>query len=237
MGRRTILVTGVSRGIGAAIAARCSVDGYEVVGLSRTKPDDFDGIHHAVDLGEKDAKAALADIAQRHAPCRLVANAGIVTPGPVETAEDDDFERTMRINVQSILWAVQAMLPAMRSERFGRIVTLGSRAALGKRERAIYSASKAAVVGLTRTLALELAAHEVTVNCVAPGPIETEMFKIDQPVGSEKRERLMAGVPLGRVGSTDDIAHSVSHFLADEAGYVTGQVLHVCGGLSVGGSA
>lgn len=237
MARNTLLVTGVSRGIGKAIAARAAADGYEVIGLSRSSAPEFEGTHYAVDLSDRAAKEQLAEIASKHAPCRLVANAGMVSPAKVEDVTDEDFTTTMRINIESVIWAVQALLPAMRAENFGRIVTLGSRAALGKQERAVYSASKAGIAGLTRTLALELAPHNITVNCIAPGPIETEMFKIGQPEGSPQREALMAGVPLRRIGTTDDIAHAVAYFCSDEASYTTGQVLNVCGGLSIGGSA
>ena len=237
MGRETILVTGVSRGIGKAIAARASADGFEVVGISRSAAPDFDGTHYALDLLDKSARARLAEIGEAHAPCRVVANAGIVLAGALEDVTDEDFATTMQLNLLSVIWTVQAALPAMRAERFGRIVTLGSRAALGKPERAVYSASKAGVAGLTRTLALELAADAITVNCIAPGPIETEMFRIGQPEGSPQRTRMVANVPLRRVGSPDEIAHAVSHFVSDGAGFTTGQVLDVCGGLSIGGSA
>jgi NAD(P)-dependent dehydrogenase (short-subunit alcohol dehydrogenase family) len=141
----------------------------------------------------------------------------------------------MRVNLLSVIWAMQALAPTMRAEGFGRIVTLGSRAALGKPGRGVYSASKAGIVGLTRTMALELAEAGITVNCVAPGPIETEIFAQNQPAGSPARDALVAQVPLRRMGTPDEIAHAAAYLLSDGAGFTTGQVLHVCGGLSVGG--
>lgn len=235
MARDTVLITGASRGIGKALAARAAGEGYEVVGISRSPAEGFPGTHHQADLGTPEAKARLAEIAAAHAPCRLIANAGIVRSAAVEAIADADFEATMRVNLQAVIWSVQALLPAMRAEGFGRIVTLGSRAALGKPARAVYASSKAAITGLTRSLALELAGDGITVNCVAPGPIDTEMFAQNQPPGSAARERLVGSVPLMRMGTPDEVAHAAMHFLSARAGFTTGQVLHVCGGLSVGG--
>jgi len=233
MGRETVLVTGASRGIGRAVAERCLADGYRVIGLSRSETE-APWEHRSLDLNDPSARERLAGIAAETGPTRLVANAGIVTVGPVETVTDADFEATMRTNVQAVVWCVQAVLPAMRAAGFGRIVTLGSRAALGKAGRTSYAASKAAVTGLTRSLAIELAPDGITVNGVAPGPIDTEMFATDQPPGSPAREALVANVPLGRVGRTEEVAEAVAHFLSERAGFTTGQMLNVCGGLSVG---
>ncbi|MDT8343198.1 MAG: SDR family oxidoreductase [Thermohalobaculum sp.] len=235
MGREHILVTGVSRGIGRAIATRLADDGFTVIGISRRPVPHFRGIHRAVDLAAPDAREALAAIAADFAPLRLIANAGVVEAAPLDGVTSDQFAHAMRVNIESVIWAMQALAPAMRAAGFGRIVTLGSRAALGKAERAVYSASKAGVAGLTRSMALELAPHGITVNCVAPGPIDTEMFAENQPEGSPARAALVARVPLGRMGAPEEVAAAVAFLASDQAGYITGQTLYVCGGYSVGG--
>ncbi|MEO0819474.1 MAG: SDR family oxidoreductase [Pseudomonadota bacterium] len=237
MAGETVLVTGVSRGIGAAIATRLADDGLTVIGVSTRPMPAFRGVHAAIDLSEPSAKTALAELAGEHRPLRLVANAGIVTSGLIESVTDADFEATLRVNLQAVLWSMQAVLPAMREARWGRIVAVGSRAALGKTSRASYSASKAGLGGLVRTAALELGPASITVNTVAPGPIETEMLAENQPPGSPARERLLAGVPLGRCGRPEEVAAAIAFLLGEDAGYITGQTLHVCGGLSVGGMA
>jgi NAD(P)-dependent dehydrogenase (short-subunit alcohol dehydrogenase family) len=122
----------------------------------------------------------------------------------------------------------------MRARGFGRIVNVASRAAYGKELRSAYAASKAGLIGLTRTWALEYAAHGITVNAVAPGPIATELFRAGNPEGSERTRRIVEGVPAGRMGEPEDVAHAVMFFLDRRSSFVTGQVLPVCGGLTVG---
>jgi len=237
MSRDHVLVTGVSRGIGRAIAARLADDGFTVIGISRRPVPDFRGIHRAIDLTAPEAREALGAIAAEFAPLRLVANAGVVEAAPLDGVTTAQFQHAMRVNLESVIWAMQALAPAMRAGGFGRIVTLGSRAALGKAERAVYAASKAGVAGLTRSMALELAPHGITVNCVAPGPIDTEMFAENQPEGSPARQALVSRVPLGRMGAPSEVAAAVAFLASDQASYVTGQTIYVCGGYSVGGGA
>ncbi len=229
------VVTGVSRGIGTAIAQDLARRGHRVVGLARTRPEVFDGEFFPVDLADPAATAAtLAEITRKHRVLRLVNNAGISRLATVEAATLDDFEAIMAVNVRSVMQCMQAVLPGMREAGFGRIVNIGSRAGMGKESRLVYGASKAAIVSMTRTVALEYAAYGVTANCIGPGPIETDMIRKSYPPGSEKRTAVTSQLPVGRFGQPEEIAHACAYFLSDEAGFTTGQVLYVCGGLSVG---
>ena len=129
---------------------------------------------------------------------------------------------------------IHALLPAMREARFGRIVNISSRAALGKEERTVYSATKAGLLGMTRTWALEMAPYGITVNAIGPGPIATDLFLSGNPPDSPKTKKILATIPLGRMGQPAEIAHAVASFMDDRAGFTTGQVLYVCGGMTVG---
>ncbi|MEJ0069164.1 MAG: SDR family oxidoreductase [Pseudomonadota bacterium] len=229
------LVTGASRGIGRAIAERLAEIGHTVVGVARRPPDKALGSFYAVDLADATATAAaLRDITARHAIDNLVNNAGLVTTARLEQLTSEDLDGLIGVNVRASVQCAQACLPGMRAKRHGRIVNLGSRAMYGRPGRSGYGAAKAAVVGMTRTWALELARDGITVNCVAPGPIATDGFRAQNPPDSPATKALLASVPVGRMGEPREIAATVAFLLSDDAGFMTGQVLNVCGGLSVG---
>ena len=230
------MVTGVSKGIGRAIAEDLTVRGHHVVGLSRSRPGDwFKGSFVAVDLADPGATAeALGRVTAEHRVLRLVNNAAISIAGRAEKLTVKDLDDVMALNFRAVLQCTQAVLPAMRAAKFGRIVNLGSRALLGREGRIAYGGSKAAVASMTRSLALEVAKDGITANCIAPGPVETEMFAKNHPHGSAERARITGAVPMARVGTTKEIAAACAYFLSEDAGFTTGQVLYVCGGLSVG---
>lgn len=233
------VVTGASSGIGEAVANRLIDSGHTVVTMQRRAPRLAHPrlLHCEVDLSDAIATAAAAkDLAARYPVRYLVNNAGWNRPALLEQVSTEDFDYVMALNVRAAMILVQAFAPGMRDAKFGRIVSLSSRAVQGKTQRTSYSAAKAAIIGMSHTLALELARDGITVNVIAPGPVATELFDNGHPIGSEKRRRVIESVPVRRVGTTDDVAHAVAFFLDPASGYITGQTLFVCGGTSVSGT-
>ena len=229
------LVTGASRNIGRAIAERLKADGYSILMLDRIPPEDPSlGEFRQVDLSDPGATAEALDWAVRgRSVTRLVNCAGVVRMEPLEEVALGVFDELMAINVRSYIQTMQAVAPGMKSAGFGRVVNIASRAALGHLHQTVYSATKAALVGLTKSWALEFAPHGITCNAVGPGPVDTDMFRSVYPEGSAKRAAYLARIPLGRVGEPGDVANAVSYFLDARSSFVTGQILFVCGGLSV----
>ena len=146
----------------------------------------------------------------------------------------NDFNAVMDLNLRAPMLLAQSLMPAMRAAQFGRIINIASRAALGKEERTAYAASKAGLLGMTRTWALEMASFGITVNAIGPGPIATELFTSGNHPDHPKTKKIMANIPVQRMGQPEDVAHAVALFLDDRAGFITGQVLYVCGGITVG---
>ncbi len=237
MVEKCALVTAASRGIGRGIVKRLAAEGYSIVTLDRDAPAELlaQETFLQVDLSDREATAAaLADAVRRHAPTRLVNNAGLVRPAPLEEVTVEDLEAVVSLNLRCAIQCAQAVLPAMKSAGLGRIVNISSRAALGKELRTVYAATKAGLIGVTKTWALELAAHGITVNAIGPGPIGTELFHDVNPAGSPRTKAIIEGVPVKRLGTPEDIAHAAAFLLDERAGFVTGQVVYVCGGMTVG---
>lgn len=233
------VVTGASSGIGEAVARHLLDAGRTVISLQRRPPRfQHERLHHyTVDLADVEAARKVGiEVAARHAVRYLVNNAGVNHPGALAEVTPGDLDHAMAVNVRAAMILTQAFAPGMRAARFGRIVNISSRAAMGKTGRVAYSAAKAGLIGMTRTLCLELAAAGITVNAIAPGPVATELFDRGHPPGGEKRQRVIAGIPVKRVGTPDDVARAVVFLLSPDSGYITGQTLFVCGGTSVSGT-
>ena len=230
------LVTGAARNIGRAIATRLKADGYNILMLDILDPEDPGlGEFRTVDLSSTtDTAQAMAWAADGRRITRIVNCAGIVAPGAIEDVSTDDFERTMAINVRSYIEVMKALTPQMKEAGYGRVVNIASRAALGFANLTAYAASKAAVVGLTKSWAQELAPHGITVNAIGPGPIETDMLTAAHDTTTAAWQSYINSVPIGRLGRPEDIANGVSFFMDDKASFVTGQCLFICGGMTVG---
>ena len=230
----TALVTGGSAGIGLAVVKRLLEKGYEVTSLDLQAP----GLAHKkfrhlkVDLTEVGAIRKI--LGKLKGITTLIHNAGVIRPALLPDVKLEDFEALAKLHLEAPIVLMQALLPAMKKAKFGRVVLVSSRAVLGLPTRTSYSATKAGMLGMARTWALELAPSGITVNVVAPGPIRTANFHSVVPEGSPQVEKIAQAIPVKRLGEADDVARAVLFFADRDAGFVTGQVLYVCGGTSVG---
>ncbi len=227
--KERVLITGGAAGIGLATAAACRAAGYEVVSIDR----EGDGI--IADLSDPAATAAALELALEGGPItRLVNNVGVVRPGAVGEQSLADLEAVVSLNMRCALQCLQAVLPGMRAARFGRVVNMASRAALGKELRSVYAASKAALIGMAKVWALELGPDGITANAVGPGPIRTALFDRANPPQSPRTAAIIEAIPVRRIGTPEDVAHAIRFLLDAQSGFITGQVLYVCGGMTVG---
>jgi len=239
MNEKVALVTGGSTGIGAAICRQLLADGYRVLSLSRRKVDAAAQgvISLQVDLTDPAATRQVAqEVASRYPINTIIHNAGAVRERRLEDVTIDDLEALSKLHLGAAIALVQANLQTMKTQHYGRIVLISTRAVVGLAKRTAYSATKAGMLGMSRTWALELAPFGITSNVVAPGPIaDTELFHELIPADSPKIATIAAAIPVGRLGRPDDVARAVMFFIAPQADFITGQALFVCGGTSVGG--
>lgn len=237
MSEFTAVVTGGNKGIGADLVERLLGQGYTVVSVARTAPEKSHPNLHSVEADLLDAQAVAAaagTIAAEFDVTHLIHNAGLIWPNLVEDAKPEDITGLAQLHLGSALTLLQAALPNMKARQFGRVMFNASRAALGAPTRTAYSASKAGMIGMARTWALELAPHGVTVNVVAPGPILTDNFWGIVEKDSPQQEALAKRIPVGRIGNVRDVTNAFLFFCDPENSFVTGQTLYVCGGASVG---
>lgn len=242
MSDRVALVTGASRGIGAASAIRLAQDGFDVAVNYASRKEGALATVNAIEKAGRKAIAVQADVSHVADVRRMVSetvaelgrldvlvnNAGVYERAFFDDTSIEDWDRRIATNLSSCFYAAKAAVPEMRKVGGGRILSMTSQLAYrGTTHGADYVAAKAGIVGLTKALALELAKDRILVNAVAPGSIETDILAGDSP---EDRARRVRTIPLGRVGSPEDIAAAVAFLASPGAAYITGQVLHVNGG-------
>ncbi len=238
---KSALVTGASGGIGGAIARVLHAQGA-VVGLSGTRVDalealaaDLGGRAHvlACDLSDSESCVALPGRAEEALGSLdiLVNNAGLTRDNLALRIKDADWNLVLEVNLTAAFRLIRASLRGMMKRRWGRIVGITSVVGVtGNPGQANYAASKAGMIGMSKSLAQEVASRNITVNCVAPGFIETAMT---DALGEAQRDKLLGAIPAGRLGSSDDVAACVAFLASEEAAYVTGQTLHVNGGMAM----
>lgn len=239
---RVAVVTGGTRGIGLAISARLARTGATVVAVYQRDDIAAKDLHDRTgaetlkaDIRDPAACAKLVDrVIDKHGHLDLLANnAGVLIERPCTETPPHDWDRTVSVNLSAVFYLCRAVIPLMRRHSFGRIVNISSvTAVMGSPTEAAYGAAKAGLHGLTRSLARETARDGITVNCVVPGVFQTEMTA---SMPERTQAAILRMIPVGRRGDPDELARAVAFLLDDEAGYITGSILTVDGGLSMGG--
>lgn len=234
--QKTFLITGASKGIGLAVSHRLAQAGHQIVGVARHLSNAaFPGQLVSLDLSQDDkTREGLADLAKQYSFDGVVNNVGLVRPQAISQMSLAVMDEVMRVNLHPAIQTVQAILPNMISNGWGRVVNVSSLTVLGALERTAYAGAKSALISFARGWALELAGSGITCNVVAPGPTDTELFRQNNPVGSAGEERYLSAIPMKRFGKPAEIAAAVAFLLSEDAGFITGQTLFVDGGASVG---
>ena len=240
--KKIALVTGASRGIGAGIAVEMARQGFIVIGTATTNDgakiitqmfelNKLDGIGYVLDVNSNESINDLitkinTEIGEINV---IVNNAGITKDALLLRMKDDDWDAVINTNLRSVYKLSQAVIKGMMKNRYGRIINISSVVGhTGNAGQTNYAATKAGISGFTKSLAQEIGSRGVTVNCVAPGFIDTDMTKA---LSEPQREQLLKHIPLGRLGAPADIAHAVCYLASDLAGYITGETIHINGGM------
>ena len=244
---RVAIITGGARGIGKAAALKMVKEGAAVV-IADILPEEVArvakelkaiggktlGIQTDVTQKKEVEKAVEKTLSKWGRVDILVNNAGIVKPALLENVQEEDWDEVVEVNLKGTFFCTRAVLPSMKQHRYGKIINLSSRASLGKELRTVYGATKAALIGATRTWALELAQYNINVNAIGPGPVATELFTAANPLDSPRTKAIINGIPLKRMGQPEDVANLILFLASDESSFITGQVIFICGGMTVG---
>ncbi|MBY5932724.1 SDR family oxidoreductase [Tateyamaria omphalii] len=233
----TAVITGGNKGCGADLAERLLDQEYTVISVARRNPEISHPKLHSVKADLLDPEAvniAAKQIAAHFDVTHFIHNAGLIWPNLIEDAKPEDIGGLAQLHLGAALTLLQAFLPNMKERQFGRVMFNASRAALGAPTRTAYGATKAGMIGMARTWALELAPHGITVNVVAPGPILTDNFWGIVEKDSPQQEALAKRIPVGRIGTVRDVTNAFLFFADPANSFVTGQTLYVCGGASIG---
>ena len=233
------LVTGASGGIGGAIARRLHHQGAHVI-LSGRRQEALDALKDelgercsvaVVDLGDPDGPAALLEAVEKDGLDILINNAGLTRDNLAMRMKDEDWQEVLDVNLTAGFRLARGLLRGMMKRRFGRIINITSIVAVtGNPGQVNYAAAKAGMIGMTKALAAEVASRGITVNCIAPGFIETAMT---DALADDQKANLLAQIPAGKLGASDDIAAAAVYLASEEAAYVTGQTLHINGGMAM----
>ena len=230
------VITGGGTGIGEATSRLMLEEGYEVISVGLHKPDwsheRFTSLICDL-LNEEETVSLASQIAENHKVTHFIHNAGAIRQKPLSDVKLEDLRDLTNLHATSALIFTQAFTEGMKERKFGRIIFNSSRAQLGLQSRSAYSYSKAGIVGMARTWALELAPHGITVNVLAPGPILTDNFWDLVEKDSPEQDAYASKVPVGRLGEPEDVANAILFFADPKNGFITGQNLFVCGGLSI----
>ena len=235
--QKTALVTGASRGIGKAIAEKLAADGYRVLGTATTEAgaegitaNIAGGQGYVLNLADRDSIDGMFDTLKGvETPLILVNNAGITRDNIALRMKDDEWDDVINTNLSALFRITKHCLRAMTKARWGRIINLTSVVgAMGNAGQSNYAAAKAGIVGYSKSLAAELGSRGITVNCVAPGLIGTDMT---DELTDEQRQAMLDRIPLGRLGDVSEVAALTAFLASDAAGYVTGETIHINGGM------
>jgi NAD(P)-dependent dehydrogenase (short-subunit alcohol dehydrogenase family) len=236
MTKRTFLITGASKGIGLATAHWLSSRGHSVIGAARSKTGvDFPGEYFSIDFSDSAITCEwIKALNAKYKIDGVVNNVGNINAGPLEEVTTKDLFEVLDLTLRPTLEITRALVPGMKASGWGRIINMSSRGILGIPNRTSYASAKAAMMSFTRTWSLELASYNITVNCVAPGPIESDLFRQNSPVGSPSEARVLSMIPMGKIGKPEDVASAIGFLASEEASFITGQTIFIDGGASIG---